>query len=385
MAILIRERRGDHHAVTSWAERILLGLGAHPAFAESVLGDLAEERALRMTDQGMTAARLWYAREVFRSAPYLLWSALRHGDSRGRTRAAAVLAVVALVPTVALTALLLRNGPPARLVVGTGDPAAGLIVNSRRPVQVSTTVFDVAGHTLPSAGVRYQWTSGTPVSVTPTGVVTCAQPGDASVRAWLGATETSVTLRCRPVREVRAPGMLNLVVGGSSQDVPFEAVDPEGRTVTLLAGEMAVGDSTIATLEGQRIRAHAAGSTWVTTHLGDGASFTFVHAYERASSPEGIRPDQHVAVPVRLSSGEMRQWLLAATKEPYYVTMLPDRAEQPMPHIAIVGAYCKPGIDAHSFFCTALHGASVFVYVPQSADPARRLSGTLAVWRQPSP
>lgn len=252
-------------------------------------------------------------------------------------------------------------------------------------MQVSTMVFDAAGHELPPTGVRYRWASGAPVEVTPAGVVTCTQPGDASIRASLGAVATTALVRCRPVRDIRAPNVLNLVVGAPSQDVPLEALGPDGRPVTLLAGAMSVGDSTIVALEGQRVRARTAGMTWVTTQIGDGEWDTSVHTYDRAPSPEAIRRGQHLAVPVRLASGEMRRWRLPASRARYFVTMVPDRAERSMPHVAITGANCAPWFDARSFLCAAPRGASVFVYVPPSADPAAPLSGALAVWREPWP
>ena len=55
-----------------------------------------------------------------------------------------------------------------------------------------------------------------------------------------------------------------------------------------------------------------------------------------------------------------------------------------MPGLAIVGANCAPGLDAHSYFCLAQHDASVIVYHPQQVDSAEELSGTLAVWLQGS-
>ena len=383
LAILRRERRTGGSVLSSWTEHVLQNLGAPPVFAESVLGDLVEERAQLATVHGAAAAQRWYVREAVRSAPYLLWNAVQYGGPRGRARVAALLAAVALVPAVVLATYLLSDGPPARLV--TGDANADLIVNSRRPTRVSTMVFDAAGHALPSTGVRYRWASGTPVEVTPAGIVTCTQSGDASIRASLGAVATTALLRCRPVRHVRAPEVLNLVVGGPSQDVPFEALGPDGHPVTLLAGAMSIGDSTIVTLEGQRIRARAAGMTWVTTHLGDGESATRVYSYERASNPEAIRGGQHLAVPVRLASGEVNQWRLPAASGRYIVTMVRDRAEHSMPHVAIMGANCEPGFGAHSFLCAAPRGAAVFVYVPRSADPALASSGMLAVWREPWP
>jgi hypothetical protein len=283
-----------------------------------------------------------------------------------------------LILAVVLCAAAGCKGPPSRLVAGTADT---VIVNNRRPVQLPIRVLDAAGHRLDSSGVRYQWMAGVSVPVSATGVVTCTQPGDATLSAAVGALTTRVILRCRPVRDVRALRMMNLVVGDSAQDVPFEAVDADGQPVTLLTGELTVGDSTIATVEGARIRARSPGSTEVTMRVGDRQGFMSVHIYERVASPEGIRPGQHVAVPVRLTGGEMRSWRIAASPENYYVAMLPDDAH-PMPALAIRGANCQPALDEYSFFCLAQHDASVIVYHPQQVDPTQELSGRLAVWRQ---
>jgi hypothetical protein len=243
-------------------------------------------------------------------------------------------------------------------------------------------VFDAAGHHLDSTLVRYQWTEGVPVRVSATGVVTCTQPGDATVHAALGSLTTRVTLRCRPVGKVRSSRMVNIVVGDSAQELPFDALDVNGRPVTLLTGELTVSDSTIATVEGQRIRARAQGSTEVTMRIGDRSAFASVHVYERVASPELIRSGQHLAVSVRVAGGEMRSWKLSAAPETYFVTMLPDRDEQHMPRIAVTGAQCGRGMDENSFFCLARHDASVTVYHPQQIDPAQELRGTLAIWRQ---
>lgn len=243
-------------------------------------------------------------------------------------------------------------------------------------------VFDAAGHHLDSTRVRYQWMDGVPVPVSATGVVTCTQPGDATVRAALGSLATRVILRCRPVGKVRALRMVNIVVGDSAQELPFDALDVNGRPVTLLTGELTVDDSTIATVEGQSIRARKQGSTDLTMRIGDRSAGAAVHVYERVASPELIRPGQHLAVSVRLGAGEMRSWQLPPSPEVYFVTMLPDRDERQIPRFAVVGANCGKGMDENSLFCLALHGASVTVYHPQQVDPAQELSGTLAVWRQ---
>ena len=150
----------------------------------------------------------------------------------------------------------------------------------------------------------------------------------------------------------------------------------------MLAGTMSVSDSTIVTLEGQRVRARTAGMTWVTTYLGDVESDTRVFTYERTSSLGAIRPGQHLAVAVRVAGREMHKWRLPAASGRYFIAMLPDQSELFVPHIAIVGANCNPWFDAHSFLCAAPRGASVFVY---GAPSAHALSGTLAVWREQWP
>jgi hypothetical protein len=287
-----------------------------------------------------------------------------------------------VMAAVALLVAAACNGPPTRLVAGVADT---VVVNNQRQVQIPVHVFDATGHVLQASGMRYKWTSGVPVPVSATGVITCTQPGDANVRASLGQLATQVVLRCRPVRDVRALRMMNLVAGGPAQELPFEAVGVDGLPITLLTGTVKIGDSTIATVEGLSIRGRAAGSTDLTMRVGDRQAFASLHVYERVRTPEGIRPGQHLAVPVRMAASEMRRWRISASPETYFFAMLPDRDEEQMPALAIVGANCGPGLDVHSFFCLATHDASVIVYHPRQVDPARELSGTLAVWRQQQP
>jgi hypothetical protein len=370
------------HAPSSFTERLLNGLGANPSFSDAVLGDLAEERARRTADGSTVAAYWWYAREALRSIPHLLWNAVRHGGSRGRMKAAAVLATVACVPAIATLALLLRNGPPARLVIDSRYVTDGFIVNSVGPVRMSMKVLDSAGHALGSTGVRFGWISGTPEAVTANGVITCKQAGDATVRASLGEVTTSVLVHCRPLHDVRTPAMINLVAGDPPLDIPFEAVGMDGRDVTLLAGRINVGDTTIVSLEGQRMRPRAAGSTGVTVSFGDRGAFMSIEVYERAHSLEEILPGQHLAIPVTLLDGEMHRWRLPASRENYFVMILPDTAGHQTPALAIAGANCIRAIDGHSFYCLALHDASVIAYHSRQSDPGQKLSGMLAVWRQ---
>src|ERR1051326_7609054 len=90
------------------------------------------------------------------------------------------------------------KGPPARLIAGIADT---VVLNNHVPVPIPMRVFDAAGHLLPDTGVRYQWASGTPISVSQRGVVTCARAGDATLRAPPGPPGAPNLGGCRPDRD----------------------------------------------------------------------------------------------------------------------------------------------------------------------------------------
>jgi hypothetical protein len=71
-------------------ERFLEALGADPELRDAVVGDLHEERALRVGWDGERAARRWYRREALRVAPHLLRDGLRRLGWRGARRVAGV-------------------------------------------------------------------------------------------------------------------------------------------------------------------------------------------------------------------------------------------------------------------------------------------------------
>lgn len=377
----LRERCLGSYAPPSWVEQVLQGVGASTTFADAVLGDLAEEHARRTAEGGALVARCWYAREAFRAVPHLLWNAVRHGGTRGRARAAAIIATAALVPLASLIALHFRNGPPERLVVATGDAGEGLILNDTLPVQLSARVLDAAGHVLPSNGVRYQSESGAAASVTPSGVVACAHAGDAFLRASLGAVATNIRLRCRPVHDMLAPPNLDLVAGGPSQDIPFAALDAGGRRVSLLSGQIAVGDTTLVALAGSRIRGLAPGRTSVRVHVGDHESFSDISVYERALTPQGIRPGQRLAVPIRLNPDEMRQWPIP--RGLYQLRMLPEAAGRGRLGLAVMNANCVD--DTGYLLCQTWDGASVNAYYPRGGVTSPELGGVLVLWLQEGP
>jgi len=355
------------------ADSLLRSLGADRGFVDDVLGDLAEEYALRTERDGVLAARCWYAREALRSAPYLLRNAVRRLGPRGRVRLAALVALVTLVIPLALRALLPGMGPPDRLV------AAPFVVNNLDPVRLPLRVLDAAGRTLADTGVRFLWTSGTPVSVSAEGLVTCARIGDAVVRASLGSLVTQVPVRCRPVADIRAPGMLELILGAPAREVPFEAVGVDGRPVTLLVGRIRIGDSSVAVLEGQRIRPIAAGHTWVETQIGNRITFSSVHVYGLAQSLEGVRPDQHLAVPLLLDRGESREWRLPAGR--YLLRVVLDQDRQPAARLLVAGATCTLFERTH-LDCLARGDMAITVRQSHPVGSATPLGATLLVWRK---
>jgi hypothetical protein len=288
-----------------------------------------------------------------------------------------------LSAAVVLFALAACKGLPARLIAGLADT---VVVNNVVPVPMPMHVFDAAGHVLPDTGIRFQWTSGVGVPVSSRGVVKCTQAGDATLRASLGALVTQVLLRCRPVHDVLGGGMLNLLLGDSSQVLAFAPVDSAGRPVTLFTAGISY-DSTVVTLDRWHIQARGAGRTSVDIYIGDSWAHWLVTVYERASTVEGIRPGQGLAVPVRLAGGEMHSLQLPPSPPTYHVTMLPDRDTLRVPRLAMLGANCDGGFTAshRAYWCFARHDASVVAYHPKDDDPKEKWSGTIAVWREARP
>jgi hypothetical protein len=376
--------RGSRAASPPPAEGWLRALGADPAFAEAVLGDLAEEFAERAARDGVGPARRWYAREALRSAPHLLRSWLRRAGPHQRARVAAY--VAAGVVGTAVLVLALRSigaGPPARLEAGTSDPAEGIVVNAVRPVQLPVRVLDAAGRLLGSEGVRYRWAAGTPVDVSPAGVITCAARGDATVRASLGPLATDLRVRCRPVREIRADMWVDLLVGEPPHELPVQFVGVDGRPVTLIAGHLRIEDSTVATLRGLHLRPLVPGRTYLRLAVGNETAGGAVTVFAPARTLEGLRPDQrYVGVPVRLAPGQAVRWPL-----PVGLFWLANRggpAGQPAPVLSVDGPLMclpAPGPTVYRTHCLA-RGPGAHVTVAHPGSGAGDAVGTILLERE---
>jgi hypothetical protein len=339
-----RSRPAGERATSPPAEAWLRALGADPAFAEAVLGDLAEEFAERAGRDGAAAARWWYLREALRSAPHLVRSWLRRASPRARARVAACVTLAVVVPAAAVLALLSTiAGPPARLEIAAGDATEGVVVNEVRPIRLPVRVLDAAGRLLGSEGVRYRWASGDPAVVSTDGVLACARRADFTVRAALGPLATDVRVRCRPVREVRANAWNEFVLGqDSARELPVDFVGVDGRSVTLIAGSVRVRDSTVATLDGLRILPLAPGRTFVRVAVGNREGGGMVTVFEPVPALDRLRPGQrYVAAPVRLAPGDSIRWPLPEGL--FYLLLRPDGRGAAEPLLRVGGAVmCIP-------------------------------------------
>lgn len=360
----------------STLERLLLAIGADPGFADAVLGDLAEERALRTARDGKAAARAWYIAEALRSVPHLLQSRARRATREECVRFTAYAAAATVAVAIGLVAVSRRDGPPARIVAGISGYADTVVVNNVQPVQIPLRVLDAHGHVLASAGVRYRRMSGARVPVSESGTVTCTHQGDAVVRASLGPVTTRLLLRCRPVDKVYLDAVVELVAGDSAQRIPFEALGADRRRVELLAGSARILDSSVATLEGLRIHPRSPGRTMAGVFIGDRGGWVEVEVYQRTTTPEGIRPEENLMVPVRLGSGDTRKWRLPAGS---YI--LSVRPESSVLRFAIINGDCGRIPFVRAYLCAARADASVIVYNPWRNDPVPDASGELAVRR----
>ena len=363
-------------AVPFVLERLLLAIGADPAFTDAVLGDLAEEHALRAARDGPAAARAWYVIESLRSVPHLVQSRARRATRAEWVRLSAYAAAATAAAVIALIAISRSDGPPVRLVGGMSGYADTVVVNNVEPVQIPLRVLDARGHVLASAGVQFRRASGAAVPVSASGAVTCTRSGDVVVRASLDSMTTSLLVRCRPVDKVRLDGVIELVAGDSAQLIPVEALGADGRRVELLAGSARILDSSVATLEGLRIRPRSPGRTIAGVFIGNRRGWVDVEVYARANTPEGIRPDENRMVPVRLGSGDTRKWRLPAGS--YILSMRPENSAL---RFALLNGDCNRIPFVRAYLCATRADASVIVYNPWQNGPVPEASGELALRR----
>jgi hypothetical protein len=350
------------------SERAMDFAGFDAEFVDAILGDLTEERAERAARDGVLRARLWYAREIVRSAPHLVIAALRRGGRGARAVLGLIICATLLAASATAAFILLRDGPPARLVSDLADDADVILLNQQRAVRLPMRVLDERGHVLESDAVRYAWQAGAPISVSPIGVVQCTEAGDAVIRASVADVTQQLTVHCRPVAAIRTSSWVDLIAGGEPRDLPFVAVDADDKPIVELRGDFYVSDTSVAALNGMIVRPRRTGRTGVEIKIGDRKVSTQVIVHERVASFIGLRADQpHVAIPVRLARGDTLHFALP--RGTYWIKYIPLHAGEGPPTIELEGpANCFPSnglnvyrlpTDIFGNHCSASAGATL--------------------------
>jgi hypothetical protein len=386
-------------------ERSLLALGADPGFIADLLGDVSEEYAYRAERDGIFAAKWWYAREMVRSTPHLIWNAMRHGTPSARARLAACMLAVVVSLSVLTIAWLTRNGPPVRLVVGAGSDSNGIVVNNLEAVQLSMRVLDAAGHRLERTDVRYQQVSGAPIPVSPSGTIKCTRRGDVIVRASLATLTRDFAIHCEPVRKIRDAGWGNFVVGDPAATLTVDAIGLDGEPVTRIAARLRVFDSTVATLDSSgQLRPLRAGHTNIDMEIGDRVARAEVLVFEPVRTLEGLRPDQRLVVaPIRLTRGaSMRSPLPTGV---FFLTFSTDSGEVPPTRGFVgLGSVSSPTVQSPvrmsvaglitctgwpelhpgllSAYCVARGSGATLILTYSGPGEANEIVGSLALERQ---
>jgi hypothetical protein len=177
---------------------------------------------------------------------------------------------------------------PARLIAGLSDT---VVVSTTRSAEIPVDVVDSAGHVLRSKRLRFRSLSGDSLHVSRDGRVTCARPGDATMRASLGPLSTTFVLYFRPIRAF-VFGMNNyaLVVGGPSKTLRLVGQGVDGRPVTLLAARLSVRDSGIVSLDHGSLSARSPGQTVIRVESGDSRTTLNVEVIQLVAVPSDLRP-----------------------------------------------------------------------------------------------
>src|SRR6476620_1863577 len=176
---------------------------------------------------------------------------------------------------------------------------------------------------------------------------------------------------------------LLLVDGEFSRPLGLRAVGPDSGAVTLLAGDIHVGDTAVAALSGRGIRPRAPGHTVIITRIGDAETITGVSVYEPVPSFEGLRSDQRfVIAPVRVVRGETIRWPLPSGQ--FWLVYRCASETEPIPRLAVQGpVMCMPDFGPGVDFVHCLargDGASVTITHPGTTSST--IVGRLALGRQ---
>jgi len=283
---------------------------------------------------------------------------------------------------VAMAAAAACRSEPARITAGASDT---ILINNRNPIRIPLRVLDAKGQPLADDGVRFERIGGDDLPVTAEGAVSCLRAGDLSVRASLGALAADLRIQCRPVQTVGVEGPVNLVLGDSARELPIVALGPDGLPVRHVNVTVVVRDTSVARMEGSRLRTLNSGATMVDVVAGDADGSASVKVYDPVTTLEGLRKDQeHVSVRVRLPGRWKRSW--PVPEGDYMLWILPYEYEGRGLQVRMEGAVCEPQdpmprsggfANPPKAVCRAKAGASIVVFHPSTSRPAPAIDGTL--------
>ena len=128
-----------HASAPRHVERLLQGFGADTEFCNDIIGDLAEEHALRVEWDGAAAARRWYRREALRVAPYLLRDWARNLRWRGARQLAGA-AIASSVCTIVLERIFRFFVWHAATELGNAYPALGALLKPEGTLGIALVV-----------------------------------------------------------------------------------------------------------------------------------------------------------------------------------------------------------------------------------------------------
>jgi hypothetical protein len=348
-------------------EKTLIALGIDARVVSSTLGDLAEELAERSERDGFVRARLWWVREAIRSLPHMA----RYGIMYSHRTRVVFAATTVLLAIAASVATRVHAGPPAQIVLDGPTLAGTFVLNDTRSAQIPARIVDDRGHALPSRQLHYVLRSGKGVAVSPTGAVSCTSNTDAVVSASVESIVTSIPVACRIVRELRATRWLTLIAGADARPLPFAASGTDGESVRQLRGAMRVDDSTIAMVDGGRVRPIQPGETTIEVEVARHTARTRVFVHALIEHFTDRTPNQRfVAVLVHVGPAAVQR--IAVPVGAFWLTYVPRREGTTTPTIVGDGPIrCTDarGLEGerfsaaeHTRYCTATSaGAAILV------------------------
>jgi len=343
---MIDDRRAEAGRLP-FIEALLNAIGAERGFTEAILGDLAEERALRMERDGSVRASLWYLRDAMRSMPYLVRNAWQFGGDSARARLMMVVGGGALAITALVAVMVQRGSAAERIVSAYGTAEEGIVINNLSAIQLPMRVTDKRGLPLSAKGVRFKQIAGTPVSISRSGVVKCSELADATILASIGSASTTMALHCRPVEVVRTDPWLDLVQGDSPRRVQYLVLSPQGDFVSDLRGTITIAREDVAQVrDNSVVEPKSVGSTKLAIKIGDKTSFAQVTVFERVSTFAKLgRTQWYPAIDTHLHPGaEITQPL---PRGAFWLKYLPRRVNDPPPTITTRGRIeCTPSTVA---------------------------------------